>query len=240
MARPVIGICSGLDSARFGPWTDIAALTPFSYVRAVQHAGGMALLLPPDSLAGEDPGPWLDRIDALILAGGVDVDPQTYGAERDPETKETTLARDEFEIALAQGAVARDMPVLGICRGMQVLNVAQGGTLFQHLPDHVGHYGHRLNIGTFDGNDHPVRLEDGSLAARAAGETEHRSLSHHHQGIDVLGDDLVVSGRAVVDDLVEAVEIPRCRFVLGVQWHPEADEGSRVVAALVEAATQRP
>jgi putative glutamine amidotransferase len=238
--RPVIGICTGLDSARFGPWSDVAALTPLSYIDAVQRAGGMALLLPPDPLAGDDPRPWLDRIDGLILAGGVDVDPKTYGADRDPETKETVIARDEFEIALAQAAVARDMPVLGICRGMQVLNVAQGGTLHQHLPDHVGHYGHRLNIGTFDGNDHPVRLEDGSLAARAAGELEHRSLSHHHQGIAQLGDELVVSGRAMVDDLIEAVELPRCRFVLGVQWHPEADQGSRVVAALVEAAKQLP
>ncbi|HEX6391374.1 MAG TPA: gamma-glutamyl-gamma-aminobutyrate hydrolase family protein [Solirubrobacteraceae bacterium] len=240
MSRPVIGICTSLDAARFGPWTDLAALTPFAYVTAVQRAGGMALLLPPDPLAGEDPDPWLDRIDGLILAGGVDVDPETYGAERDPETKETVIARDEFEIALAQRAVTRDLPVLGICRGMQILNVAQGGTLYQHLPDHVGHYGHRLNVGTFDGNDHPVRLDEGSLAARAAGELEHRSLSHHHQGIAELGDGLVVSGRAMVDDLIEAVEIPQCRFVLGVQWHPEADEGSNVVAALVDAATQRP
>lgn len=240
MPRPVIGICTGLDSARFGPWTDVAALTPLAYVTAVQRAGGMVLLLPPDPLVADDVDAWLDRIDALILAGGVDVDPKTYGADRDPETTETVIARDEFEIALARGAVARDMPVLGICRGMQILNIAQGGTLHQHLPDHVGHYGHRLNIGTYDGNDHPVRLEQGSLAARAAGELEHRSLSHHHQGIAELGDELVVSGRAMVDDLIEAVEIPRCRFVLGVQWHPEADEGSNVVAALVAAATPRP
>jgi putative glutamine amidotransferase len=105
---------------------------------------------------------------------------------------------------------------------------------------HVGHYGHRLNVGTFDGNDHPVRLEDGSLAARAAGELDHRSFSHHHQGIDDLGDDLVVSGRASVDDLIEAVEIPGCRFVLGVQWHPEADDTSRVIAALVASAAGSP
>jgi len=236
MRRPVIGICSAVDPARFGPWTELAALTPLAYITAVQRAGGLALLLPPDPAAIEEPDSWLDRVEGLILAGGVDVDPATYGAARDPETKETVLARDEFEIALARRAIARDMPLLGICRGMQVLNVAQGGTLYQHLPDHVGHYGHRLNLGTYDGNDHQVRLDDGSLASRAAGETEHRSYSHHHQGVDRLGEGLIVSGRAVADDLVEAVESPSCRFVLGVQWHPEADEASRVIAALVDEA----
>ena len=126
----------------------------------------------------------LDLLDGLILAGGRDVDPATYGAEPHPDTDEPRTERDEFEIALARRAMERDIPVLGICRGMQVMNVARGGTLVQHLPEHVGHEDHRRSLGTFDGNDHPVRLADGSLAARAAGEVQHATLSHHHQGID--------------------------------------------------------
>lgn len=232
----MIGICTALEPARFGAWSEIAALTPFAYIAAVQRAGGIAFQLPPDATAADDPDLWLDRVDALVLAGGVDVDPSTYGAERHPETHGTVIERDEFELALARRAIERDLPLLGICRGMQVLNVAQGGTLVQHLPDTVGHFGHRRNIGTFDGNDHPVVLEDGSLAARAVGETEHRSYSHHHQAVDRLGAGLVVSGRSVDDDLVEAVEAPDRRFVLGVQWHPEADQTSRVIGALVEEA----
>lgn len=232
----MIGICTSLEPARFGAWSELAALTPFAYVAAVQRAGGIALLLPPDLGAQAEPDLWLDRIDGLILAGGVDVDPTTYGAVAHPETRGTVIERDEFELALARRAMERDLPLLGICRGMQVLNVAQGGTLVQHIPDHVGHVGHRRNIGTFDGNDHPVALEAGSLAARAAGETEHRSYSHHHQAVDRLGDGLVVTGRATDDGIVEAVEAPQHRFVLGVQWHPEADETSRVIGALVEEA----
>ncbi len=128
--------------------------------------------------------------------------------------------------------------MLGICRGIQVLNVAFGGTLVQHLPEHVGHGEHRRTAGSFDDNDHDVRLTDGSLAARAAGELVHGTKSHHHQGIDTLGDGLVATGISTLDELVEAVELPDRRFVLGVQWHPEADERSRIIGALVRAAEQ--
>ena len=128
--------------------------------------------------------------------------------------------------------------MLGICRGIQVLNVAFGGTLLQHLPEHVGHGEHRRTAGSFDDNDHDVRLTDGSLAARAAGELDHGTKSHHHQGIDTLGDGLVATGISTLDELVEAVELPDRRFVLGVQWHPEADERSRIIGALVRAAEQ--
>jgi putative glutamine amidotransferase len=144
--------------------------------------------------------------------------------------------RDRVEIALTTAAVERDMPVLGICRGMQVMNVALGGTLRQHVPDDVGHTEHRRNLGTFDGNDHAVTLASGSLAARAAGELDHNTKSHHHQAVATIGDGLTVSGRSALDDLPEAIERPDNRFVLGVQWHPEADEHSRVIAALVEEA----
>jgi putative glutamine amidotransferase len=144
--------------------------------------------------------------------------------------------RDGPELALARRAVELDMPVLGICRGMQLLNVVYGGTLVQHLPDLLGDEEHRRNPGSFDGSDHDVRLAPGSLAARAATEFVHTTLSHHHQGVDRVGEGLAVTGWSVLDDFPEAVEDPCKRFVLGVQWHPEADDASKVVAALVDEA----
>jgi putative glutamine amidotransferase len=181
----------------------------------------------------------LDLVDGLILAGGRDIDPVAYGAERHALTDDPRTERDAFEIALARRAMERDIPLLGICRGMQLMNVARGGTLVQDLPEHVGHEDHRRSIGTFDGNDHPVHLAEGSVAARAAGEVRHGTLSHHHQGIDRVGAGLRISGWADDDELPEALEDPELRFALGVQWHPEADPDSRVVAALVEAARKR-
>lgn len=230
---PVIGICAAVEHARWGAWDTPAHLLPREYADAVRLAGGLALLLPPDPRALEDPDAWLDLLDGLVLAGGCDIDPGSYGARPHPETTGTVPERDAFEQALARRAIERDLPVLGICRGMQLLNVALGGTLLQHVPDAVGHGEHRRNPGTFEGNDHEVLLEPGSVAARAAGEERHRVLSHHHQAVDALGEGLTVTGRAVDDDLVEAVELPDARWVLGVQWHPEADETSRLVGALV-------
>ncbi len=142
---------------------------------------------------------------------------------------DTVPERDAFEIALVNAAIERELPVLGICRGMQLINVARGGTLRQHLPEHFGHSEHRRVIGSFDGAEHDVRLLEGTLAARAAGECKHETRSHHHQGIDRLGEGLVVSGRSTLDELAEAIELPGKRFVLGVQWHPEADTASRVI-----------
>ncbi|HEV7363105.1 MAG TPA: gamma-glutamyl-gamma-aminobutyrate hydrolase family protein, partial [Solirubrobacteraceae bacterium] len=197
---------------------------------------GLAVLLPPDAALADQPDQILDLIDGLMLAGGADIDPAVYGAERHAETVDTVPDRDRFEVALARGALARDLPVLGICRGMQLLNVARGGTLRQHLPDEVGHHDHRRTPGTFDGADHDVRLAEGSLAARCAAELVHATKSHHHQGVARIGDGLEVTGWAVMDDLPEALEAPDRRYALGVQWHPEADEGSRLIASLVEAA----
>jgi putative glutamine amidotransferase len=237
--RPVIGLCAAVERARWGAWDTPAHLLPREYADAVQRAGGIALLLPPDARAVEHPDELLDLLDGLLLAGGSDVDPGAYGADRHPETHGTNPERDAFEVALAQRAIERDLPFLGICRGMQVLNVARGGTLLQHLPESHGHEDHRRNPGTFDGNDHLVRLDDASLAARAAGETTHRTLSHHHQAVDAVGAGLVVTGRSELDDLPEAIELPDRRYVLGVQWHPEVDETSRLVGSLVHEARAR-
>ncbi len=211
-------------------------LLPRSYVDAVQNAGALAVMIPPDPVLVEDPGEVLDLLDGLMLAGGADIDPASYGAEPHPETVGTVPERDVCEIAIFREALARELPVLGICRGMQLINVALGGTLLQHLPERFGHHEHLSVPGSFDGADHEVRLIEGSLAARVAGETLHATKSHHHQGVDCIGDGLRVSGFSVRDELPEAIELPDRRFVLGVQWHPEADPGSPFVDALVEAA----
>jgi putative glutamine amidotransferase len=240
MSRPVIGMCTALEQARWSVWEQPAMLLARNYVDAVQRAGGLVLMLPPDPGLLEDPGQALEVIDGLVLTGGADIDPSCYGQQAHAETVDTVPERDYFEIALVRAAIEREKPVLGICRGMQLINVACGGTLLQHLPEHYGHGEHRRAIGSFDGADHDVRLIEGTLAARAAGEIEHATKSHHHQGIDRLGDGLFISGRSALDDLPEAIEWEggpsHRRFVLGVQWHPEADLASPVIGALVQAA----
>jgi putative glutamine amidotransferase len=214
--RPVIGICVSVERARWTYWDEDAAVLSMNYVRQVQEAGGIPVLLAPDP----HPEQILGLLDGLMLTGGADIGDV-------PE-------RDTFELAIAAAALEADVPVLGVCRGMQVMNVARGGTLVEHLPDAVGHEDHRLIPGSF--GDHDVRLAEGSLAALAAREHVHPSKSHHHQGVDRPGDGLQITGWATVDDLPEAIEDPSKRFALGVQWHPEADPGSPIIAALVEAA----
>ena len=234
--RPVIGICAVVDRARYGVWDIDAVLISKSYVDAVQRAGGVALVLPPDPAVTGAPDGLLDLLDGLLLAGGADLVPESYAASRHPTTDPGDPVRDAFEIALTTRALERDLPFLGICRGMQVLNVARGGTLRQHLPEEVGHDEHRRRLGTFEGSDHEVRLAAASLAARAAGETVHNTKSHHHQAVGEIGKGLVVTGWATMDELPEAIEAPDQRYVLGVQWHPEADETSNLVTSLVEEA----
>jgi putative glutamine amidotransferase len=236
--RPAIAISIPVIDATFGVWNQAAALVPAGYVTAVQRAGGLALLATPERHLADAPDDLLDRIDGLILSGGHDMDPAFYGAEWHPATNHVDPLRDAFEIALTRRAAERDIPVLGICRGIQVINVAFGGTLHQHLPELYGHEDHRRVPGSFDDADHDVRLAPDSLAALAAGELRHATKSHHHQGVDEIGDGLVVTGVSAIDELVEAVELPEHRFVLGVQWHPEADERSRVIGALVSAAAE--
>ena len=238
--RPRIGICAAIEQARWTVWDQQAVLLSRAYMDAIQQAGGLALMIPPDPALVADPDEVLDLLDGLILAGGADIDPAAYDAETHPETTGTNPERDSFEVALARRALERDIPLLGICRGMQLMNVARGGTLAQHLPDDLGHEDHRRHPGSFDDADHAVHLKDGSLAAQAAGEEHHGTKSHHHQGIAVLGEGLEATGWSVLDELPEAIEAPGHRFALGVQWHPEADPDSPLIAALVaEAAAAR-
>lgn len=234
--RPTIGIVTALEPVRYGLWNVEAMLLSVAYVRPVQRAGALVVMIPPDPETVANPDQMLDLIDGLILAGGSDVDPASYGAERHPETTGFNRERDEVELALLARAVERDIPVLGICRGMQVMNIAYGGDLVQHLPDLVGHEEHRRNPGSFDGSEHDVALDPGSLVARAAGEEHHVTRSHHHQAVDRIGTGLRVSGHSTLDDLPEAIEDPARGYVLGVQWHPEVDDESQVIDSFVSAA----
>jgi len=228
----VIGLCAVRQRACWSFWDQQAHLVADSYVASVQRSGAIAILLPVDARA---PRSLLERIDGLMLIGGADVDPSWYGAERDPATQTTYPERDAFELALLHGALERGQPVLCICRGMQLLNVALGGTLEQDLVAGDGTHPHRRVIGSFDNADHAVSLAPGSLAARAAGEEIHVARCHHHQAVRGLGDGLAVSGRAG-DGVIEAIESADGGWVLGVQWHPEADDRSRLFAAFRDAA----
>ena len=232
-SRPNIGVTAATERVSYGVWEEIPAImSPANYVWAVQRAGGRPVLLPPDPEDAEDPGGVLDLLDALVVTGGAgDLDPTLYGDDPHPETGPVQEERDAYELALVGGALEREKPILGICRGMQILNVAYGGTIEQHLPDVLGHEEHRHTPGTFA--DHEVRLAPDSLAARAAGAERTPVKSHHHQGIKDVGSGLVVTGWAVEDDAVEALEDPSCPFVLGVLWHPEEDEKSQPIKTLV-------
>ena len=228
---PVIGVSAAIEQARWGSWDSLVLLSPRTYSLAVQRTGALALILSPDAAVVDDPRRLLDRLDGLLLSGGTDVNPLSYGAEPDPRTRPALIERDQFEIALAREAIERDMPVLAVCRGMQIFNVALGGTLDQHI-DNLDI--HRHTPGAFF--DHEVVLEPGSLAARATGVERLTVASHHHQGVDALGEGLKVTGRAAEDDLIEAIELPENRFALGVLWHPEQDLGPAPIDALVVAA----
>jgi putative glutamine amidotransferase len=229
VSKPIIGITTYLTLARFGVWEEDAALIPAAYVRAVEAAGGRALLVPP-SMEGIDET--LDALDGLLFSGGSDLDPEVYGQDAHAETDGVVPERDRAEIALLQAALERDMPVLAVCRGSQVLNVARGGDLVQHLPDVVGDEKHKHTPGTFA--DHDVDLVSGTRVQQILGD--HAPVkSHHHQGYGQLGEGLREAARAG-DGTIEALEDPSRRFALGVLWHPEAGEDFALFEALVEEA----
>ena len=233
---PVIGLCAVRERAKWSFWDQTAHLVAHSYVRAVHDAGGVAIILPID---GRAPARLAPLLDGLLLIGGADVDPGSYGAKRLPETEATYPDRDAFEIEMVHRALERDLPVFGICRGMQVLNVAFGGTLLQDLTGPDGQNIHRRRLGGFEDTENHVALEEGSLVARAAGEGVHVARCHHHQAVDELGNGLVVTGRAIEDGVAEAIEAADGRWILGVQWHPEAEDRSAILHAFVDAARDR-
>jgi putative glutamine amidotransferase len=224
--KPIIGITSYAEQARWGVWDAPAALIPMAYVRAVERAGGRPLLVPPGEDAIEET---LDALDGLLLSGGSDLDPDLYGAESHPETNGVRPERDRAELGLLAAALERDMPVLAVCRGSQVLNVARGGDLVQHLPDVVGDERHKHTPGEFA--DHDVDLQAGTRLQRLLGDRA-PVKSHHHQGYGRLGEGLVEAARAE-DGTVEAIEDPKRRFALGVLWHPEEGEDFRLFETLV-------
>jgi gamma-glutamyl-gamma-aminobutyrate hydrolase PuuD len=229
--RPVIGITAYAEDATWGVWNVPAALAPLAYVTKVEEAGGRPLLVPPleDAIDAT-----LDVLDGLVFTGGPDLDPALYGADPHPETNNIRPERDRAEIALLTAALERDLPVLAICRGSQVLNVALGGDLEQHVPDLVGHEGHKEVPGVF--SRHPVAIDEGSRLHAVVGDSVEVS-SHHHQGYGRLGKGLDVVARAD-DGTIEALEAEGRAFAIGVLWHPEDGDDPRLFEELVSSARE--
>jgi len=229
MSKPRIGISSYVEDAHWGHWSQLAALVPYAYVRAVESAGGRAFLLPPSSDGVEET---LDAMDGLVLSGGGDVDPTLYGDDPHPATGGVKPERDVAEVGLLEAALARDMPVLAVCRGSQLLNVVRGGDLVQHLPEVVGDEKHKETAGEFA--DHQVTLDSDSRVGALLGERT-PVKSHHHQGFGRLGEGLREAAWAE-DGTIEALEDPSHPFAVGVLWHPEEGEDYALFRALVEEA----
>ena len=229
--RPLIGVTTYLEPARWGAWDESVALVPAAYVESVEREGGRALLVPPSEEGIEET---LDALDGLVFTGGADLDPALYGEQPHPETAGVQPARDRAELALLQAALARDLPVLAICRGSQLLNIARGGTLLQHLPDELGHELHREVRGVY--SDHEVAVDAGSRLAGLLGPSA-PVKSHHHQGIARVGEGLRAVAHAE-DGTLEALEDPSRRFALGVLWHPEAGQDKALFRALVAEASR--
>ena len=226
--RPIIGITSYAQPAKWGAWDLPAALVPLFYVESVERAGGRPLLVPPSDNAVDET---LAVLDGIIFSGGIDIDPERYGAERHPATDPAQAHRDNGEFRLLEAALDRDLPTLAICRGFQLLNVLRGGDLIQHLPEEVGHEGHRETPGVF--SQHPVEVTPGTRLESILGPRHEAVRSSHHQGVGRVGEGLVESAHAE-DGSLEAIEDPTKQFAVGVLWHPEMeDEDKRLFEALV-------
>lgn len=229
--KPLIGVTTYLEPASWGVWVREAALLPASYLRSVERSGGIPVMLPPlESLTGIDG--LLAALDGIIIAGGPDLDPVLYGAERHEATGSPNPRRDRFELGLVRAVIEADLPFLAICRGMQVLNVARGGQLIQHLPDVVGHDGHKPNEGRVA--KHRVQISATSAIGKILGEVADVP-TYHHQAVQRLGKGLVAVAWAK-DQIVEALELQGHRFGLAVQWHPEEGDDLRLFEALVQEA----
>ncbi len=235
--KPLIGVSTYREEAAWGIWKTTAAVLPYDYVSAVVDAGGVPMLLPPtgDRDAEVDAGAAVSVLDGLLLSGGPDINPEWYGAEPHPRTADWRPERDRWELALFEAALERDLPVLGICRGAQLLNVARGGSLRQHVPEDAGHDGHRPRPAVYGTTR--VVLDPDALPGRLLGPGVDVPC-YHHQSIGALGDGLTVTGRSA-DGTVEAVELAGREFVFGVQWHPEVGDDPRLFEGLVTAATAR-
>ena len=235
MVRPRIAMIADRREASFGAWRDVALAAVWAhYVEAVDAAGGLPIVIPVVEAIEEEPALALEGIDGLLLTGGRDIDASSYGADAHPSNEDGDPLRDRVELALASEALARDLPVLGVCRGMQLLNLALGGGIDQHLEDSDGI--HRADPGTFV--DHSIEIAAGTRLATILGDEPAEVRSHHHQGVEPLADELVVSARSP-DGLVEAFEAPDRAFCVAVLWHPEenlAGGGADLYAALVAAA----
>ena len=236
MSRPTIGITSYWAPVSLGSWSGRATVTFHGYIEGTRLAGGRPLVIPADPHLADDPDDVLDLLEAIVFVGGDDVGPEEYGAERHPRTGPRHERRDAVELSLMRRAIERDTPVLAICRGFQVLNVAQGGTLVQHLDDHIDQRPHREDDATY--GVHNVITEPGSRLREIVGErvTVH---SHHHQGADRIGDGLAVAARSAADRIPEGLEDASRRFCIGVLWHPDADAeggGASLFQALVSSA----
>ncbi len=232
VSNPVIGLTTYRQQTKSGVWDVQASFLPAVYVEGVTRAGGIAVLLPPQPVDGAIAEQVISRLDGLILTGGKDINPAAYGHQPHPATEEPAHERDAWEFALLDAALRRGVPVLGICRGPQVINVALGGTLHQHLPDVLGHSGHRVADATFA--SHTAHIAAGSRLNRLLGDSI-ATRCYHHQGIDQLGAGLIASARS--DGVIEGIESTGADFVVGVQWHPEETlEDLRLFTAFVEAA----